>query len=316
VTPADLVERRVEIEAPASTANLGAGFDVLAMALDLVNVVSVEAVEGPAGTVTLTVHGEGAGELPADRGNRLVQALETGLREAGIDPTPLAWRVEMRNAIPMSRGLGSSASATVAGLLAARVLSGGGSFPDERVLALAAGLEGHPDNVAAALYGGFVVVGQIAGTPRAVRFDPPDGLLAALFIPERPLATSRMRAALPSTVPFADAVHNVGASSLAVAAIASGRLELLAAATEDRLHEPYRSAVYPELPALVGAAREAGALGACLSGAGSTVIAFAGDPASAARIAAALGEAGAALGLAGSARVTLPRAAGATLRSG
>jgi homoserine kinase len=311
VTPAGLIGRRVTIESPASTANLGAGFDALAMALDLVNVVDIEAVDGSPGSVELAVEGEGAGELPAGRSNRLIQSLGRGLAEAGVDPAPLAWRVSMRNAIPLFRGLGSSASVTIAGLLAARELAAD-RLDDHRVLALAASLEGHPDNVAAALLGGFVVVTTVDGTPRAVRFDPPSELLAVLYIPDRPLSTAAMRAALPASVPFADAVHNVGASSLAVAAMASGRLDLLAAATVDRLHEPYRAAAaYPELPELVAAARRAGALGACLSGAGSTVIAFADDAAVADRVGGALAGRAHSLGLPGASRIVRSRRQGA-----
>jgi homoserine kinase len=312
VTPGDLIGRRVRLETPASTANLGAGFDALAMALDLVNIVEVEVTDAPAGSVELSVDGPEAGELPANRSNRLVQALELGLREAGVDPEPLAWRISMFITIPLSRGLGSSASVAIAGLVAARELAGG--LPDERVLELAAGLEGHADNAAAALLGGFVVVATVDGAPRAVRFDPPANLLAVLLIPDRPLSTAAMRAALPATVPFRDAVHNVGASSLAVAAMASGRLELLAAATDDRLHEPYRAAAaYPELPRLVAAAREAGALGACLSGAGSTVIAFADDPAIADEVSLALAGTAQNLGLRGGSRVVRPRLRGPRL---
>ncbi len=148
----------------------------------------------------------------------------------------------------------------VAGLLAANALCDGGLTPDA-MLSFACHAEGHADNAAAALLGGFVVVSHAGGDAQAVRIEPPDGLLAVLFIPDRPLSTSAMRAALPLQVPFADAVHNVGASSLAVAAFASGRLDLLVAATDDRLHEPYRALAYPELPVLIAAARAAGALG-------------------------------------------------------
>jgi homoserine kinase len=149
-----------------------------------------------------------------------------------------------------------------------------------------------------------------------VRFDPPAELRCALFIPDRPLATRAMRAALPETVPFGDAVHNVGASSLVVAAMATGRLELLREATVDRLHEPYRATPYPELPALVGAARSAGALGAALSGAGSTVIAFADDAAAADRAAAAMRAEAERLGLAGRTTVVRPRPDGARVQVG
>jgi len=303
---------RVVVDAPATTANLGPGFDVLALALDLANVVEVETLERSAGPrVTLVVEGEGAGKLRSGRKNRFVASLETGLREAGADPGAVALRVRMTNRIPFSRGMGSSASVTVAGLIAADALLGGGRLAPERILALASAAEGHPDNAAAVLHGGFCVVATIDGVPQAARFDPPAELRCALFIPDRPLATREMRAALPASVPFRDAVHNVGAASLVVAAFASGRLELLRAGTVDRLHEPYRATPYPELPRLVAAARDAGALGAALSGAGSTVIAFAADDRSAETAAAAMASEAARLGLGGRPLVLPPRADGA-----
>ena len=309
--------RRVTIDVPATTANLGAGFDVLAMALDIANVVTVEAVEhttGPA--VDLEVTGEGAGRLRANRRNRFVASLERGLRDLDVHPRGIGWRVRMDNRIPLSRGMGSSASVTVAGLLAADAMCGGGLLAQDRLLALAVEAEGHPDNAAAALLGGFCVVATVDGAPRAVRFDPPDDLVCVLFVPERPLATRDMRAALPASVPFRDAVHNVGAASLAVAAFASGRLDLLRAATVDRLHEPYRATPYPELPLMTAAARAAGALGAALSGAGSTIIAFTDDRRAAEQVAAALCVEAARLELPGRADIVRPRAQGAPVSVG
>ncbi len=179
------------------------------------------------------------------------------------------------------------------------------------MLAVAAAMEGHPDNAAGALLGGFVVVAALDAGPRAVRFDPPEGLIAVLFIPELPMSTSEMRAVLPASVPFADAVHNVGAAALAVAAMASGRLDLLGPATEDRLHEPYRAMAYRALPRLTAAARDGGALGACLSGAGSTVIAFTDSAATAAEVEDALSSAAREAGLPGAVRTVRPRRRGA-----
>jgi homoserine kinase len=311
---AALAGRTVTVDVPATTANLGAGFDVLAMALDLRNMVTVTAVEGGTDLLTITVRGEGAGRLPADRRNRFVRALESGLRELGLPQPGVTWHIEMDNEIPLSRGLGSSAAATVAGFMAAAALAGEDRLTRQRMLGLAAGMEGHPDNAAAALWGGFVVVVSSDGRPDAVRFEPPDRLLCVLFIPERPLSTRAMRAALPASVPFADAVHNVGAASAAVAAMASGRLDLLASATDDRLHEPYRAMIYRELPRMTSAAREAGALGACLSGAGSTIIAFVEDERRAREVESAMVREAGAAGLAGRARTVRPRAAGATIQ--
>ncbi len=308
---ADLVGRSLSIDVPATTANLGAGFDALAMALDLATVIRVDAVapdSEPA--IHVDVHGEGAGQLPTGRRNRFVSALLEGLAAGGVDPAGAGWHVRMDNHIPVARGLGSSASATVAALVAADALLDGG-LGDEHILELASLSEGHADNAAAAVYGGLCVVTRVEGRPRAIRLDPPAGLLAALYIPDKHLSTAAMRAALPDTVPFADAVHNVGAATLAVAALSQGRLDLLAAGTVDRLHEPYRAAAYPELPELIEAALAAGAQGACLSGAGSTVIAFSDDVVAAATIAAAMERRAQALGMTGRAAVQAARTEGA-----
>jgi len=308
---ADLVGRRVAIEVPATTANLGAGFDALALALDLITLIEVRAV--PPETVPrfeVVVEGEGAGQLPSGRRNRFISALIDGLEATGVVADGAGWHVRMVNHIPVTRGLGSSASATVGGLVAADALLGGALGP-EQMLELATAAEGHADNAAAAIHGGLCVVTSFDGVPRAVRLDPPQGLLAALYIPDKHLSTAAMRAVLPASVPFEDAVHNVGAASLAVAALSQGRLELLRPATVDRLHEPYRAAAYPELPELIEAALAAGAQGACLSGAGPTVIAFSDDMASAATIAAAMERRAQSLRLDGRAAVQAVRAEGA-----
>jgi homoserine kinase len=297
---------RLRVVVPATSANLGAGFDAVAIALDLSNVVELKVAEP--GSLVIEIAGEGADDLPRDRENRFVVALERGLRAAGR-PEHGGWHVRMENRIPLGRGLGSSAAASVAGAAAADLLASGALGP-AGILAVATELEGHPDNAAAAIHGGFVVVAGDSTEPATVRFDPPGSLRAILFIPERRLATSEMRAVLPSTVPRLDAVHNVGRAALGVAAFATGRLELLDAATDDRLHEPYRAAVFPALPVLVAAARAAGALGACLSGAGSTIIAFSDDAARAEAIAAALRETGRAIGEAGQALVVATSASG------
>lgn len=308
---ADLVGRRVAIDVPATSANLGAGFDALALALDLATLVDVRAVEpGPEPAFVIEVRGEGAGSLPSGRRNRFIGALLEGIEATGLDTAGAGWHVRMENHIPVTRGLGSSASATVAGLVAADALLDG-ALGRQRILELATSAEGHADNAAAAIHGGLCVVADVDGRPQAVRIDPPAGLLAALFIPDRHLSTAAMRAALPERVPFADAVHNVGAAALAVAALSQGRLDLLRPATVDRLHEPYRASAYPELPELIAAALAAGAQGACLSGAGPTVIAFSDDAVAAATIAAAMERRAQQLGLTGRAAVQAARAEGA-----
>ena len=309
-----VVGRRITVEVPASSANLGAGYDCLGLALDLVNRVGVEAVDGD-GSIALRVRGEGEGELPADRSNRFVAGLEAALEPAlGPRPASIGWRIEMDNAIPLSRGLGSSAAATVAGVVAGAELATlvGATCPDDdALLQIASTIESHPDNAAAVLLGGFVVSAQLADRVAAVRFDAPEGLRCVLFIPDRRLATEDMRRVLPAEVPLRHAVENLGRVAIGVAGIASGRFELLADLTIDRLHEPYRSAAYPELPRMTLAARAAGALGACLSGAGSTILAFVAPGADASPVERALGEEAAACGLAGRIAVVEPRNHGA-----
>jgi homoserine kinase len=314
---AGLVGRRLTVEVPASSANLGAGYDCLGLALDLTNTVAVEAVEGD-GSIEMTVTGEGEGHLEASRSNRFVAGLEAALEvELGPRPASIGWRIEMANRIPLSRGLGSSAAATVGGV----VLGGAfacsvGAPPVEplHLLQIATTIESHPDNAAAVLLGGFVVSAHLADRVEAVRFDAPDGLRCVLYVPDRHLATEEMRRVLPAEVPLRHAVENLARVAIGVAGIAAGRFELLADLTVDRLHEPYRSVPYPELPRLTLAAREAGALGAFLSGAGSTVCAFVAPGADATPVEAALRAEAAACGLAGRTAVVAPRNPGPEIR--
>jgi homoserine kinase len=301
----------VVVEVPASSANLGAGYDCLGVALAMTNRIELEVRVWSRGEIELTVDGEGRNELTEDRENRFVQGLEAALRLAlGDLPDGIGWRIGMRNQIPLSRGLGSSAAATVGGVLAGNALAGKPLARPE-LLRLATQIEEHPDNAAAALLGGFVVSASTAAGVEAIRFDAPRELRAVLFIPDLRLSTREMRAALPAAVPLVDAVANLGAVAVGVAGLATGRHELLARLTVDRLHEPYRAAVYPQLPGMVAAAREAGAIGACLSGAGSTIIAFTDSPAGAATLETALTAAAAGLELPGRARTVGLRNEGA-----
>jgi homoserine kinase len=271
-----LIGRSASVEAPATIANLGAGYDCLGLAVELPLRVRVEAVAagGDPAAIALTVEGDCVGELPEDRSNRFVVALEAGLAELGLDGFDrVGWKVWMSNPIPLERGLGSSAAATVAGIVAAGSFAGR-PLDDAAAVRLATRIEGHPDNVAAALLGGLVASIALDGAVEAVRIEPPRDLLVVAWIPERKLPTSQMRRVLPDTVPRADAISNLARVAVGVAGLSAGRADVLRLLTEDRLHEPYRADVYPELPELVTAARAAGALGACLSGAGSTIVAF------------------------------------------
>jgi homoserine kinase len=319
VTAAELIGRSASVEAPATIANLGAGYDCLGLAVDLQLQVRVEAVAPLAdpSSIDLTVHGDCVGELPADRSNRFIVALEAGLRELGFDGLDsVGWRVEMTNPIPLERGLGSSAAATVAGLVAAGAIAGR-ELDAPTMLRLATSIEGHPDNVAPGLLGGLVASIALEDRVEAVRLDPPRNVHVVAWIPERKLPTSQMRRVLPDSVPRADAVANLARVAVGVAGLASGRADVLALLTEDRLHEPYRAEVYRELPELVTAARRAGALGACLAGAGSTVVAFVdgSDESAADQVGAAFRSTASRLGQPGRLSVLTPARTGARVSS-
>lgn len=314
-----LIGRAVEVEAPATIANLGAGYDCLGLAVDLPLRVTAEATAAPAdpSSIDLTVEGDCIGELPEDRSNRFVVALEAGLTELGYgEVEAVGWRVRMSNPIPLERGLGSSAAATVAGLAAAWGLVGR-PVDGPTALRLATDIEGHPDNVAPALFGGLVASIALPDRVEAVRLDPPRNVLVVAWIPERKLPTSEMRRVLPDSIPRADAIANLARVAVGVAGLASGRTDVLRLLTEDRLHEPYRAEIYPELPRLVAAARDAGALGAFLAGAGSTICALvdASDEAAADVVGAAFRTTAAALGQPGRLQAIKLRADGALLRA-
>ena len=304
---AELDGRRVAVEVPATTANLGAGYDCLAMALELTNRIGLEVRSWGRGAIELSVEGEGAGELPADSRNRFVQGVEAAIRAAhGSLPDNASWRIEMVNRIPLARGLGSSAAATVGGLLAANALLGEALSTGD-LLRLATVIEGHPDNAAAVLLGGFVASAVIGEGVEAIRFDVPRGIRAVIFVPDLRLSTAEMRRVLPSKVPREDAVANLGRVAIGVAGMATGRRDILRILTEDRLHEPYRAAAYPQLPRMVADARAAGALGACLSGAGSSIVAFTDKVSGVARIESAYRAAAADTDLPGRVEVVAPR---------
>jgi homoserine kinase len=253
-----MTTRRRLIRVPASSANLGPGYDVLAAAVSLHLELEVEET----GEFSLDAGGL---DVRLDRGNLLVRAFESLRPADGI-----AFR--LRSEIPLSRGLGSSAAAIVAGLFAADHLFELALSKGE-MLARATELEGHPDNVAAAIHGGFVICGQgSGGTPVAARFDPPDGLEGIAVIPAEKVSTERAREAIPVEIPLADAVANVSAASRLVLGLQTGDLDLIAAGLADRVHQPRRRDLYPRSMELVDAATELGALGATISGAGPTVL--------------------------------------------
>jgi homoserine kinase len=286
----------VRVTVPASTANLGPGFDVLGLALDLVNTFDVWQV----GTeLRIEVTGEGAGTVPVDQSNLFFRAMHRLFSLAGYEPAGLLIREQ--NRIPLARGLGSSASAIVGALLAARYLSGF-PFDDEHLLDLAGSLEGHPDNPAAAFRGGLqLVVQDQGGRLSARRLAWPSHLAAALFVPDLLVSTDAARQALPESHPRTDVVHNLGRLALLISALQEGRLDDLTVATQDRLHQPYRAGLVPGLTEILAAATEAGAKGAFLSGAGPTILALHDAEAAGGgqRIAAAMEHAAGGFGLRG-----------------
>lgn len=253
---------------PATSANLGPGFDAFALALDLRSEVVVDTGAEPG----IVVEGEGRGELPEDASNLIFRAMTYVSREAGGSLPP--FRLTARNAIPLERGLGSSAAAVVAGVLLADRLLGTGLGPD-RILEVAVDIEGHPDNVAACLRGGLVIAHLSETGWRAERMDLHQALRPVLLVPEHErLPTADARRVLPQTVPLATAVFNAGRAALALLALTQ-RPDLLREALEDRLHQPHRLPLIPSARATFERLREAG-VPVCVSGAGPSLLAFEG----------------------------------------
>ena len=263
------VEGPVRVSVPATSANLGPGFDALGLALSLRDELVAEVL--PEGLV-VEVAGAGADEVPRDESHLVVRSMHAALDAMGVRPPGL--RLECHNLIPHGRGLGSSSAAIVAGVTLARALVGGGQLllSDEALFDLAADLEGHPDNVAPALHGGFVISGREDDRWYAVRCGVDPRVTAVVFVPPTPVQTSVARGLLPESVPHADAAANAGRAALLVAAL-GGQPEHLLTATRDWLHQDQRGPAMPESLELVRALRGDG-VPAVISGAGPTVLAF------------------------------------------
>jgi len=257
----------VSVRTPATSANLGPGFDALGLALALYDDVTARVADGG---FAVTVTGEGAGELPADEKHLVVRAMLTTFDELGERPPGLA--VECVNRIPQARGLGSSSAAIVAGVRLARALVTGVDFGAGDALRVAARIEGHPDNVAPCLLGGFTIAWTEGAGARAARLDTHPGVRPTIFVPAEKGYTAAARRALPPAVPHADAAFNAGRSALLVHALTKDPT-LLLPATEDRLHQGYRGEAMPGTASLVAALRSVG-VPAVVSGAGPSVLAF------------------------------------------
>ena len=258
---------RVHVRVPATSANLGPGFDALGLALALYN----EVTAAEADSVSVRIEGEGAGRLPPNDHNVVVRGVRQVYEAAGRPFQGVA--LTCVNRVPTARGLGSSAAAWVGGLVAGNALLGG-PLSREALLSLAARAEGHPDNVTAALLGGLTVSCTLGdGRVAAVSLPVPGGVRWVVLVPEVTSATAEARGVLPQSVPRADAVFNVQRVALLLAALQAGRLDVLGIALDDRLHQPYRLKLFPWMPGVADAARAAGALGCVLSGAGSSLLA-------------------------------------------
>jgi len=261
--------------------------------------------------VTVAIEGEGADQLAADERNVVACAVRAAYEAAGRPFRGCA--ITCVNRIPLARGLGSSAAAWVGGLVAGNALLGS-PLDGQALLALAARAEGHPDNVAAALLGGLTVAYGGADGARALSLPVPPGLRFIVLVPEVSMPTAEARAILPQSVPRADAVFNVQRVALLLASLQAGRVDLLPAALEDRLHEPYRLRLFPWMTAVTTAARAAGALGCVLSGAGPSLLAVAPGDAEAASVSRAMEQTLDAAGVKGVARTLAVDTQGATIR--
>ena len=262
-----LSPRRVTVKAPATSANMGPGFDCLGIALDIWNTVTVEV-----GGSGFEISGQGENELPQDESNLVFQSIARIYEEFDRMVPPMS--VWCHNEIPTTRGLGSSSAALVSGLAIGNELCGGLLDRDD-LLQIAASIEGHPDNVAPAIFGGMQVAVGHKDRLVAAPVPVPGSLSTVLYIPNVPMPTEEARGLLGSKVPRSDAVFNIGRAALLVRAMATGDLEGLDIATEDRLHQPARRTIFFPMNNIIRAALGAGALGAFLSGAGSTVLALA-----------------------------------------
>ena len=260
----------VKVRVPGTTANCGPGFDSIGIACSIYNELELIIDETP--NLQIEVFGEGAGIIPCNESNVVYQAVNYLFKKANRNTTGI--HIRMINHIPLARGLGSSAAAIVSGLVSANAVIGN-PFSKEELLNMATYFEGHPDNVAPAIFGGITVSALHKEKVHCIPFIPPTALKMVLAIPAFHLSTGKARQALPSSIPFADAVFNISRTSLLVAALIKGDFSHLPCALEDKLHQPYREKLIPGMKDIFDAAKSSGSLGAVISGAGPCIMAFA-----------------------------------------
>jgi homoserine kinase len=264
-------ERIIKVRVPGTSANCGPGFDTLGVACTIYNELALRLQSEPG--LDVHIEGEGAANIPHDDRNIVWRSIVRLLREAGRENEFKGASIWMDNKIPLSRGLGSSAAAIVAGLKAANVLLDN-RFNRYELLQLANEIEGHPDNVAPAIFGGFTISINAYGKLQCYSFLPKLKLKLVVAIPDFPLSTRVARNVLPAEIPMQDAVFNIGRTGMLVAALCRGNTKFLRHAFEDKLHQPYRTKLIPGMKDVFRAAHQAGALGASLSGAGPCLMAF------------------------------------------
>ena len=269
--PSNSSALRAVVKVPGTSANCGPGFDCLGLATTIYNYLDLTLLR--ANKIIVESRGVGSENIPRGRRNLAWQAVRRLLQEVGREDEFKGAIIRMKNNVPISRGLGSSSTAIVAGLTAANEILGS-PFDRHRLLKLATELEGHPDNVAPALFGGFTVSVMDKGEVQTFSFLPRIKLKLVVAVPEFELSTRLARKVLPKNVSLKDAVFNVSRASMLIAALVEGREEFLPLAFDDALHQPYRKKLVPGMSEVFTAARNAGALGAAISGAGSCLIAF------------------------------------------
>lgn len=262
--------KKITVKVPGTSANCGSGFDCLGLAATIYN--EFEFTFCKEKRLTITAAGEGADTIPADEKNIVWQSARLLLDRAGADRINGA-EINMVNRVPMSRGLGSSAAAIVAGLIGANAAVDN-HFNRNDILKFATEIEGHPDNVAPAIFGGFTVSVVEKNSVHTFSFLPKIKLKLIVAVPDFPLSTKLARQVLPKTVPLKDAIFNISRASMLVAALIEGKEKFLPAAFDDALHQPYRTKLVPGMEEVFAAAKKSGALGVALSGAGPCLIAF------------------------------------------
>jgi len=259
----------VKVRVPGTTANCGPGFDAVGIACTIYN--ELELNLSKEGSLVIEIAGEGKEVIPTDEKNIIYQVIQTVLEKVGKRYQGI--HIKMVNRIPLSRGLGSSAAAIVAGLFAANVATGN-TLSKNELLDMATAIEGHPDNVAPAIFGGITTSVIQDGGARYLRFVPPAQLSMVVAIPEFNLSTQAARNVLPRTVPFKDAVFNISRTALVIGALSQGEFHHLRYALEDKIHQPYREHLIPGMQQVFDAALDKGALGVAISGAGPCLMAF------------------------------------------